>query len=237
MKRLGAIPAAALLVLLLSSSTALAVDAPIAVTVADWTSSDGHAFVGVQANGQWATPSSSGYCSVWQLKAVVAPNEWVYWVWVYQNGCSGQAVNFTNPAQVVTTPGQPGMGIHANTSAGMSLYLQVSVNPQDAPAESQRTVSAQLTAGWLTALNGAIQAYVVPSSVRVTTWTVRFGDDSIKSFSASSTLSSSPMSLARPTARSSRQTGPPMSSSSPSRSTSATARAGSGRRSNTSRPS
>ena len=43
---------------------------------------------------------------------------------------------------------------------------------------SERTVSAQLTAGWLNALNGAIQAYVVPSSVRVTTWTVRFGDDS-----------------------------------------------------------
>jgi len=36
-------------------------------------------------------------------------NEWVYWVWVYENSCSGQAVNFTNPAQVVTTPGQPGM--------------------------------------------------------------------------------------------------------------------------------
>jgi hypothetical protein len=119
---------------------------------------------------------------VWQLKAVVAPNEWVYWVWVYQNGCSGQAVNFTNPAQVVTTPGQPGIGIHANTSAGMSLYLDVSVQPQDAPAESQRTVSAQLTAGWLNALNGAIQAYVVPSSVKVTTWTVDFGDGARKSF-------------------------------------------------------
>ena len=150
--------------------------------LADWTSPDGHAFVGVQANGQWATPSSSGYCSVWQLKAVVAPNEWVYWVWVYQNGCSGQAVNFTNPVQVITTPGKPGMGIHANTSAGMSLYLDVSVQPQDAPAESQRTVSAQLTAGWLNALNGAIQAYVVPSSVKVTTWTVDFGDGARKTF-------------------------------------------------------
>ena len=155
----------------------------ITVTTAEWTAADGHAFVGVQANGQWATPSSSGYCSVWQLKAVVAPNEWVYWVWVYENGCNGQPVNFTNPAQVVTTPGQPGMGIHANTSAGMSLYLQVAVDPQNAPAMSERTVSAQLTAGWLNALNGAIQAYVVPSSVRVTTWTVRFGDGSTQAFS------------------------------------------------------
>ena len=77
---------------------------------------------------------------------------------------------------------KPGMGIHANTSAGMSLYLDVSVQPQDAPAESQRTVSAQLTAGWLNALNGAIQAYVVPSSVKVTTWTVDFGDGSRKTF-------------------------------------------------------
>jgi len=38
----------------------------------------------------------------------------------------------------------------------MSLYLDVSLDPQDAPAMSERTVSAQLTAGWLTALNGAI---------------------------------------------------------------------------------
>jgi hypothetical protein len=181
MKRLSAILAAALLILL-PSSTVVALDAPIALTVADWSAPDGHAFVGVQANGQWASPSSSGYCSVWQLKAVVAPNEWVYWVWVYQNGCSGQPVNFANPLQVVTTPGQPGIGIHANTSAGLNLYLHVSVQPQDAPAMSQRTVSAQLTAGWLPALNGAIQAFVVQDSVHVTSWTVRFGDDSTATF-------------------------------------------------------
>ena len=47
---------------------------------------------------------------------------------------------------------------------------------------SSRTVSAQLTAGWLPALNGAIQAYVVPSSVRVTRWNVRFGDGSTQGF-------------------------------------------------------
>ena len=137
MKRLAVLMLAAVL-LVATTAQANAFGGVIAVTLADWTSPDGHAFVGVQANGQWATPSSSGYCSVWQLKAVVAPNEWVYWVWVYQNGCSGQAVNFTNPAQVVTTPGQPGIGIHANTSAGMSLYLDVSVQPQDAPAMSSR---------------------------------------------------------------------------------------------------
>jgi hypothetical protein len=182
MKRLAVLMLTAVL-LVATTAQANAFGGVIAVTVADWTSPDGHAFVGVQANGQWATPSSSGYCSVWQLKAVVAPNEWVYWVWVYENGCSGQAVNFTNPAQVVTTPGQPGIGIHANTSAGLSLYLDVSVQPDAAPAMTQRTVSAQLTAGWLTALNGAIQAYVVPDSVRVTSWTVRFGDDTTATFS------------------------------------------------------
>ena len=180
MKRLAAL---AFTALLLASTTAPAsAFGGISIQVVDWTAPDGHAFVGVQADGQWATPSSSGYCSEWVLKAVVAPNEWVYWVWVHQDGCSGPVINFTNPRQVITTPGQPGMGTHANTSAGMSLYLDVSVQPQDAPAMSPRTVSAQLTAGWLNALNGAIQAYVVPSSVRVTTWTVRFGDDSIATF-------------------------------------------------------
>jgi hypothetical protein len=183
MKRIAALGLAAVLLAGSAGHANALGGGGVVLTVTDWTSPDGHAFVGVQANGQWASPSSSGYCSEWQLKAVVAPNEWVYWVWVYQNGCSGQPVNFANPLQVITTPGKPGVGIHANTSAGLNLYLDVSVQPQDAPAESQRTVSAQLTAGWLTALNGAIQAYVVPSSVRVTTWTVRFGDDSIRSFS------------------------------------------------------
>jgi hypothetical protein len=181
MRRLAAFALAASL-LAGTSAQAYAFDSRVVVTVADWSAPDGHAFVGVQANGQWASPSSPGYCSEWVLKAVVAPNEWVYWVWVHQDGCSGPVVNFVNPLQVVTTPGRPGIGIHANTSAGMSLYLDVSVQPDTAPAMSQRTVSAQLTAGWLPALNGAIQAYVVPSSVHVTSWTVRFGDDSTKTF-------------------------------------------------------
>jgi len=181
MKRLFPILAAALLIML-PTSTALALDAPIVLSTTQWSAPDGHAFVGVQANGQWASPSSTGFCSEWVLKAVVAPNEWVYWVWVHQDGCSGPVVNSVNPLQVVTTPGQPGMGIHADTSAGLNLYLHVSVQPDAAPAMSQRTVSAQLTAGWLPALNGAIQAYVVPSSVRVTNWTVDFGDDSTATF-------------------------------------------------------
>ena len=181
MKRLAAVAIAAIL-LAGSAAPASAFGGHVAIRTTDWTSPDGHAFVGVQANGQWATPSSSGYCSEWDLKAVVAPDEWVYWVYVHDNGCSGPVVNSVNPVQVVTTPSQPGIGIHANTSSGLNLYLDVSVQPDAAPAMTQRTVSAQLTAGWLTALNGAIQAYVVPGSVHVTSWTVRFGDDTTATF-------------------------------------------------------
>jgi hypothetical protein len=180
MKPLAAL--AFIAVLLASATAPTNAFGGIAITVTDWTAPDGRGFVGVQADGQWATPSSSGYCSEWVLKAVVAPIEWVYWVWVHQNGCSGPVINFTNPRQVITTPDKPGMGIHANSAAGMSLYLDVTVQPDAAPAGSQRTVSAQMTAGWLPALNGAIQAYVVPDSVRVTSWTVDFGDDSRATF-------------------------------------------------------
>ncbi len=56
--------------------------------------------------------------------------------------------------------------------------VRKSVEPQTAPATSQRTVSAQLTAGWIPALDNAILAYVVPTSVHVTSWTVKFGDGS-----------------------------------------------------------
>jgi len=95
MKRLAALTMAAVLLAATAAPTS-AFGGHIAIATSDWTSPDGHAFVGIQADGQWATPSGSGYCSVWQLKAVVAPNEWVYWVWVYQNGCSGQPLNFTS---------------------------------------------------------------------------------------------------------------------------------------------
>ena len=223
--------------------------------VVDWTSPDGHAFVGVQANGQWATPSSSGYCSVWQLKAVVAPNEWVYWVWVYQNGCSGQAVNFTNPLQVITTPGQAG---HGDPREYVRRHEPVSrrVGPapgraRDEPAHRLGPTHRRMAQRAQRRDPGLRRAELRPGDdldreVRRRLDSRRFRrirrtrSDSRRrtpTGRASSTSSSSRMSPARPTAPSSRPTGRRSSSSFPSRSTSATLRAASGRRSSTSRPS
>jgi hypothetical protein len=115
MKRIAALAFTALL--LASTSAPASAFGGISIQVIDWTAPDGHAFVGVQADGQWATPSSSGYCSEWVLKAVVAPNEWVYWVWVHQNGCSGPVVNFTNPRQVITTLYDPKTGTFSATGS------------------------------------------------------------------------------------------------------------------------
>jgi hypothetical protein len=180
MRRLAAFALAALL-LSGASANVYALDGGVAVSTAQWSAPDGHGYVGVQANGQWAAPGSTTtttFCSQWDKKAHVAPDEWVYWVWVHQGSCSGTIVNFSNPVQIILTGHQPGIGIHPSAYGSMSLYLNVSVEPQTAPATSQRTVSAQLTAGWIPALDNAILAYVVPSSVHVTGWTVKFGDGS-----------------------------------------------------------
>ena len=79
--------------------------------VADWTAPDGHAFVGVQANGQWATPSSSGYCSEWQLKAVVAPERvGVLGLGPPRSVARDRSINFTNPRAGDHDPRQAGHG-------------------------------------------------------------------------------------------------------------------------------
>ena len=180
MKRFGAVLAATLLSLL-SPSVAFALAPPVSVSVVPWTAPHGHAYVGVQADGQWAAPggtTTTKFCSQWDEKAHTAPDEWVYWVWVRRDSCSGTIVNLTNPAQIVLTGHQPGIGVRPSANGDMSLYLDVSVEPQAAPSGSPRTVSAHLTAGWIPALDNAILAYVVPSSVHVTGWTVKFGDGS-----------------------------------------------------------
>lgn len=164
------------------------------VKVTTWTSPTGHAYVGVQATGHWAPPrAQSGppvqapYYSVWQNMGNPGPNCHDWWVTVYRTS-DGTPVNPASPASLVTCGGQAPIGLAPSATGDMSLYLAVSVQPQSAPANQVRTITAQLTAGWLGALSGAIQAYVVPSSVHVTRWTIDFGDGTSQTYPANATL-------------------------------------------------
>ncbi|MDA8201216.1 MAG: hypothetical protein M0Z49_00340 [Chloroflexi bacterium] len=184
----------ALVALFLLVPAVLAYDPNITVAVKTWTSDTGHAYVGVQATGQWAPPASSTgsaapppYVSTWQNMGNPGPNCHDWWVTVTRTS-DGQVMNPGNPVMLVTCGGKAPIGLAPSATGDMSLYLAVSVQPQSAPANQVRTITAQLTAGWLGALSGAIQAYIVPSSVHVTRWTIDFGDGTTQTYPANAIL-------------------------------------------------
>ena len=163
------------------ASTALAYDPGVTVTVESWSSDTGHAYVGVKAEGHWAAPATqsqrvcSNYYSEWQLMGT--PQAYYNFWWIFVHRCADDStVNFANPLTTFTNSTQPGIGISPTGYGDLSLYLDVAVDPISAPARSERSVVARLTAGWRDWVDDAISAYVIPSSIRVDRWTVDFGD-------------------------------------------------------------
>ena len=160
---------------------------PIELKVQTWTSDDGRAYVGVQAAGQWAVPATQGvkvvtpYYSVWDLMGLSVPSCRLYWVWVYRTA-DDEIVNPASPGAVVTCGDLPGIDIRPEAYGDLSLYLDVGVDPVSAPARTERTVTSELTLGWMDAIGGYLSAYVDHNSVRVDSWTVDFGDGTLRSY-------------------------------------------------------
>lgn len=185
--QLFAASAGAAILLVLTVQSVAAIDPGLDVRVNTWTSEVGHAYVGVQAAGQWAPPATRScvrYYSAWDWMATIYTNpirdEW----FVFVHTCSGSVVNVLNPIMAITSRTTPGIGIERRAAGSMSLYLSVSVAPVTAPAGTARTVTAELTAGWQDAVGDAIQAYVQRGSLRVEGWTVDFGDGTGQTFPA-----------------------------------------------------
>lgn len=166
-----------------------AFDGSVEASVETWTSADGRAYVGVQAAGEWAVPATEApavettYYSRWELMGITQPYNRFWWVWVYRTADDSR-VNIDSPVTLFTSERQPGIGIRPEAAGNLSLFLDVSVQPVSGPARSERTVNADLTAGWLDAVGGVISAYVIHDSVTVEGWTVDFGDGSVERFSA-----------------------------------------------------
>jgi hypothetical protein len=183
--RIVAYSAMALAGLFLSAGSALGYESRLEVKVETWTSDDGRAYVGVQAAAEWATPATetttvdTTYYSRWELMGITQPHNRFYWVWVYETADDAR-INVTSPITLFTNDRQPGIGIRPEASGDLSLYLEVAVDPVSGPARSERTVSGELTAGWLDAVGGVISAYVIPNSVRVEGWIVDFGDGTVE---------------------------------------------------------
>ena len=160
----------------------------VAVTVKTWNAGSGRAYVGVQAAGQWAPPGTRSclrYYSTWNHQATIfttpVRDEW----FVTVHTCSGSTVNPLSPTMVITSRTSPGIGIRRQASGLMRLDLGVAVDPVTAPAGTVRTVTAALTGDWLDAIGDEISAYVIRNSVRITRWTVDFGDGTVRTIPAS----------------------------------------------------
>ena len=144
-------------------------------------------YVGIQVDGHWAPPQAKGrpvrtaFWSEWRDQGSPSPYCHAYWVIVHRTS-DGSMVNPANPESTTVCGPQSVAGLDGTGCADMSLYLDVAVDPVTAPARTDRTVTAQLTAGWQAYLGKAISAYVVPGSVREARWTVDFGDGSSRVF-------------------------------------------------------
>ncbi len=185
--RIVAYPVVVFAALFLSAGSALGYESRLELKVETWTSDDGRAYVGVQAAAEWAVPQTETtvvdtiYYSRWELMGISQPYQRHYWVWVYRTA-DDERVNVTSPITLFTSDRQPGIGIRPEASGDLSLYLDVAVDPVSGPARSERTVSAELTAGWVDAVGGVISAYVIADSVRVEGWNVDFGDGTVETF-------------------------------------------------------
>jgi hypothetical protein len=179
--------AGAFFVLLITAQTVAAIDPGLDLRVDTWSSDSGHAYVGVTASGSWAPPAGTRtavrteFFSEWQNQGNPSAFCHAWWVLVHRTA-DGSVVNFDSPVSLVRCGPQPVIGVSPSGFGDLSLYLAVSVDPVTAPAGSNRTVTAELTAGWRNWIDDAISSYVVPDSVRVTRWTVDFGDGTVRTF-------------------------------------------------------
>ena len=160
---------------------------PVAVTVSKWSSDGGRAYVGVKASGHWAPPAETrsrvrtDYYSVWDYQGSPGAYYTAWWVWIKRTA-DDSTVNYDSLISLHTSWQDPGIGISPVGYGDLSLYLAVGVEPVTAPARSERTVTAELTAGWRDFVDDAIAAYVRPETVRVQRWTVDFGDGTRRTF-------------------------------------------------------
>jgi hypothetical protein len=181
-KRFALATAGGVVLLLLLVSTASAYDG-IDVKVQTWSSSRGHGYVGVEAAGKWAPPDSRScraYYSSWHHVGTIRTDpirdQWSVTVFA----CGGSAVNPLSPSLVITSRTGPGIGIRRQASGVLRLDLGVAVDPVTAPAGTVRTVTAALSGAWWDAIGDEISAYVVRDSLRVRSWTVDFGDGTVR---------------------------------------------------------
>lgn len=187
MRRLALSFAAAITAVMWLAGPALAIPPRVGVTVTEWSSDGGRGYVGVKADGQWAPPAPqrqrvrTEFYSEWQNMGEPSAYCHAWWVWVHRTA-DGSVVNYDSPVSMVRCGPEPIIGLTPSGFGDLSLYLAVAVEPVTAPARSERTVTAELTAGWRDWVDDAIAAYIRRDSVRVERWTVDFGDGTRRTF-------------------------------------------------------
>ena len=167
----------------------VAIDPGLDLKVDTWTSGTGNAYVGVKAAGTLGSTCGNRYGRQDQvLLALGEPGRPEP-----QPAClvglrpsrrpTTSIVNFTVPIVSFTTREKPAIGISLDAFGDLSLYLAVGSRASHrSGTSSRRTVTAELTAGWRDTLDDAIRHVRQIDTVRVTRWTVDFGDGSAETF-------------------------------------------------------
>jgi hypothetical protein len=164
----AALPLGALLAAL-AAGHALAIDPGVAVNLSTWHGDSGHGYVGVQVNGHWAPPQQQGkpvmteFWSEWVGQGNPSPYCHAYWVIVHRTS-DGTPVNAASPEATTVCGPQSAIGVDAGGYADMSLYLDVAVDPVTAPARTDRSVTAQLTADAVLVLSAIVRGRPDPES-------------------------------------------------------------------------
>ena len=191
MRAVVALAMASLAVLALPAMAA-AYESGVSVTVETWGSDSGRGYVGVKADGEWTPPTENRarprttFYSVWRNQGNPGAYCHAWWVRVHRTA-DDSVVNAGSPISMVLCGPEPAIGLRPSALGDLSLFLAVGVEPVTAPARSDRTVTAELTAGWRDYVDDALAAYVRRDTVRVARWTVDFGDGTRRTFRGDAT--------------------------------------------------
>ena len=171
----------------------------VKVSTTTWTGSSGYGYVEFQVSTPGQPPTSvppkrsdtqSPYYMTWST----------YWNQIGQDrgwlggglSCSYTIYRRSDDSIVIgglAPCDTPTVGVPPLAAGGtLTSQLGVSITPESGPANTDRTVYAQVSNTAWAAVSGALSGWVDPSSVRITSWDVDYGDGTRATYSSGGAL-------------------------------------------------
>jgi hypothetical protein len=157
---------------------------PPTIDVSTWTSGDGHGYVGAKVTDQFGNQS-------WIPPKGNPSPYYVRYIYTVGGDCWVDVFATADDSQVASLQadcGTPGIG-SLQTAASLSGLLNVSVDPASGPADTNRTVGASVSNAYRDGATGTLSGYIDPSSVRINSWDIDFGDNTRGTYSSGGAMS------------------------------------------------